>query len=220
MTMDQPMKKGAMMRAWKNAISKTDARPVLENVHFDKLGFAVATDSHVLLRIDGANPTGQGFNLDLQRLTVQKDGGGSPEFPETNRLMPTSYDIEIKAPVTGCLGNLIPMLKGLKKGTLVHMTNDPDTPEHLYFETQPGGGDKAEFTPVKADLTVESLGGTSTEIDITLNAQYLLNCLGFFKDWEEAHRTPGLTIWYNGTLRPLLFKSEQASYLITPVRTF
>lgn len=215
------MKNGAMLRAWKNVISRNDARPILQLVHFDKAGYAVATDSHVLLRIDDANPLKQSFNFSPKLFEVIEDNAdGAGVFPNVEQVMPTGYTVELRVPMLTVAG-LIPALKGLEKGTLVTITNDEDEPRNLHFETTLGMVEdtRPDFTPTSFDVIVTDAGSVGkSDIEITLNAKYLLNCLSFFKDWSDTHLMTDVTIWYNGTLRPLLFKAEDAEYLITPLR--
>lgn len=217
-----PIKKsGAMLRAWKNVISKKDTRPILKYVHFDASGFAVGTDSHVLLRIDDYNPTKEAFNLNPVTLEFKgEDATGT--YPDTTRLIPTSSDVEMVAPMQLCLENLITPLKAITKGWLVHIENSTDNPKLFTFTSRPAQYSKdgeqmgsTSFTCVIPDVT-----GSDRHVDTTLNAKYLLDCLSFFKDWLQNVPGGQVTIMYNGTLRPLLFESGKAQYLITPVRTF
>ena len=81
------MKNNKLEQAFKNiAKTATEARPVLQCLHVDKKGYAVVTDSHRLLKIDGYKDTSDAleYNLNLMDFKLYND----MQYPDTDRIIP------------------------------------------------------------------------------------------------------------------------------------
>ncbi|MFL2028111.1 hypothetical protein [Loigolactobacillus zhaoyuanensis] len=194
--------------AFKKVISRDKTRPILQSVHFDKDGSLTGCDSHVLLRIDDIHRLKQDFNFNLKKFVPDSEA-----YPETERLIPTSFQTEINFDLAD-IDHILPVLKGLGKKELVKITNMP-------------GNNVLDISNlnVVTRLAYDGDTGDAGLISITVNANYLAQCLEFFRFWVPASRVNNVspahvTLGYNGSLRPMVFTAEKATYLVTPVRTF
>lgn len=206
------MKNEKLEKAFKNiAKTATEARPSLQCLHVDKSGFAVVTDSHRLLKIDNYNDSQDNtteYNLNLLNFQLCND----LNYPETNRLIPTTFDFNWSFS-DGVVTTLATFLKPFKvkknydDTSLITITHKDN---YITFTAASG-----------ATITVECSegdnenSGNGDKMEIVIQGGYLSQAFEFFNDYGY-----GVSIGYNGDLRPLLLKSGDAIYLITPVRKF
>lgn len=195
--------------AFKKVVSKDKARPILQAIHFDKDGSLTGCDSHVLLRIDDIHNLKQDFNLNLKRFVPDTTG----PYPETKRLIPENFEAELSFNPAD-LDHVLPVLKSLGKTELVKITNVP-------------GNTLLEISSndVSTRLAYDGATADGGLISITVKASYLAQCFEFFKFWVPANKlnngSPArIQLGYNGSLRPMVFTADKATYLVTPVRTF
>ncbi len=202
------IKNGQLEKAFKN-IAKTasEGRPSLQCLHVDKAGYAVVTDSHRLLRIDNYKDSPDDtteYNLNLMNFNLCND----LNYPETDRLIPTTFSFEWSFN-NGAIGTLATFFKPFKvkknydNNSLVTITYSE---RHITFTAVSG-----------ATITVEcaTVDGNGNKIDMTIQGGYLSQAFEFFKEYGGS-----VSIGYNGDVSPLILKSEDASYLVTPVRKF
>lgn len=201
------MKNGQLEKAFK-AITKsaTKSRPILGCLHVSSDGSAVVTDSHRLLRIDNWAEEGtQEMTLDLQTFRPQIDAS----YPDTSRLIPTDFTCTLKVEST-YLEKVMPLLKvktdqGLAKISFAASAEEAE----LKFVV----GSFTSAIPVKYS---EGL----TSFEITLNAKYLYDAFEFFKAYNIARPLNLVTIGFRTNLQPFVFKQDEATYLVMPVRRF
>lgn len=204
------MKKGKMLVALKKAVSSKDSRPILKYIHYSEDGKATATDSHVLLQLDNANPTGADFLFEpnLFEIKEQEDVGN---YPDTSRLIPEEFESNFKVTTDAAL-DLAQQVKTIPNGWLIDFTYSENHIKATAYD-QDTPDTKIEFSiPVEA--------GEDATFDTTIRAQLFKNAIAFFGDYLE-NTNEALTIGYMGQpLRPVLFSAENAKYLVTPVRKF
>jgi len=204
------MKNGQLEKAFKNiAKAVGESRPVLQCLHVDKAGYAVVTDSHRLLKIDNYKDSSDDiteYNFNLLNFNLCND----MQYPETERLIPTAFKFEwsFNSGVIETLATFFKPFK-VKKGydntSLITITY---ADRHITFTALSG----ATITVECATVDSESNGN---KMDMTIQGGYLSQAFEFFKDYGG-----NVSIGYIDDLRPLLMKSSDASYLITPVRKF
>ena len=195
--------KNKLEAAFKKVISKDNNRPILQAIHFDKDGSLTATDSHVLLRINSAHSLEKDFNFDLAHFTESKDG----DYPETKRLIPITFEQELRLNPAE-FHEILPTLKAMKYEQPVKIRN---VPGKSILEIS------SEISAVKLNYTGAPVSDKAI-IDITVNPIYLTNMLDFYS-WY-CPKGVNLNLGYSGSLRPMAFQALDATYLITPIRTF
>ena len=199
------MKNGQLEKAFK-AITKsaTKSRPILGCLHVSSDGSAVVTDSHRLLRIDNWAEEGtQEMTLDLQAFRPQMD----TSYPDTSRLIPTDFLCTLQIE-TRNLANFTGLLKIKTDSGLAQVSFDGE--DSII---------QAAVDSASATVPIEKFEGL-TSFDITLNAKYLLDAIEFFKAYNITRPRELVTIGFNSDLTPLVFKQDDATYLVTPVRRF
>lgn len=204
------MKKGKMLASLKKVVSTKDSRPILKYIHYSKDGKATATDSHVLLQLDHANPTGADFMFEpnLFEIKEQKDVGF---YPDTSRPIPEEFESTFTVSSDAVFG-LANQVKAIPKGWLIDFSYSEDRIKATAYD-QRNSDNKIEFSvPVDA--------GDNDKFETTISAQLFNNAIAFFNDYLEKTNDV-LTIGYLGQpLRPVLFSAKDAKYLVTPVRVF
>lgn len=194
--------------AFKKAVSHDSARPLLQCLHFDKDGSAVATDSHVLLRIDDFHQLSQPLNLNLKTF-IAEDG----DYPEIKRLIPESFDFELRVD-SDELADALPVITGMTK------TRDKQALATLRWDVE---NRKLMITSGQVSLNIpaiqtdDSSYDTDTDVLATINPKYLAQAIEFYTQVAEV---PEVIFGFNGALRPIVINYQTATYLVTPVRTF
>lgn len=195
--------------AFKKVVTKDDARTALQCLHFDKDGSVVATDSHVLLRIEEFHNLNQSLNLNLKTF-LEND---LDHYPETKRLIPESFDFELRVD-SDELADALPVITGMTK------TRDKQALATLSWDVEDR---KLMITSGQVSLNIpaiqtdDSSYDTDTDVLATVNPKYLAQAIEFYTQVAEV---PEVTFGFNGALRPIALTYETATYLITPVRTF
>ena len=203
------MKNGQLEKAFKN-IAKTagEGRPSLQCLHVDKAGYAVVTDSHRLLRIDGyknVEDTTE-YNLNLLNFQLCTD----LIYPETNRLIPTAFKFEwsFNNEVIETLATFFKPFK-VKKNfdntSLIAITYKDRT---ITFTAVSGATITVKCSTVDSENIVNG-----NKMDMTIQGGFLAQAFEFFKDWGGS-----VSIGYNSDISLILMKSGDATYLVTPVR--
>jgi DNA polymerase III sliding clamp (beta) subunit (PCNA family) len=204
------MKKGKMLASLKKVVSTKDSRPILKYIHYSKDGKATATDSHALLQLDNANPTGTDFLFEpnLFEIKEQKDVGS---YPDTSRLIPKEFESNFTVSADEVFG-LANQVKAIPKGWLIGFEySENHIKAAAYDRLNPD-------TKIELSIPVETSG--DAKFEVTINAQLFKNAITFFSDYLE-NTNEVLTIGYLGQpLRPVLFSAKDAKYLVTPVRVF
>lgn len=205
------MKNEKLEKAFKNiAKTATEARPSLQCLHVDKAGYAVVTDSHRLLKIDNYNDSQDNtIEYDLNLLNFQLCN--NLNYPETDRLIPTTFDFSwsFSDEVITTLATFFKPFKIKKNSNDASLITITYKDNHVTFTAASG-----------ATITVECSeadngNSNGNRMEMLIQGGYLAQAFEFFKDYGYS-----VSIGYNGDLRPLLLKSGDASYLITPVRKF
>lgn len=195
--------------AFKKVVAKDDARTALQCLHFDKDGSVVATDSHVLLRIEEFHNLNQSLNLNLK--TFLEDD--LDRYPETKRLIPKSFDFKLRVD-SDELADALPVITGMTK------TRDKQALATLSWDVEDR---KLMITSGQVSLNIPAIQtdnssyDTDTDVLATVNPKYLAQAIEFYTQVAEV---PEVTFGFNGALRPIALTYETATYLITPVRTF
>ena len=204
------MKKGKMLASLKKVVSTKDSRPILKYIHYSKDGKATATDSHALLQLDNANPTGADFMFEpnLFEIKEQKDVGN---YPDTSRLIPEEFEsnFTVRADV---VVNLSQQVKAVPNSWLIDFT---------YSENYIKANAYDQLNPdTKIELSIPVEADDAAKFEVTINAQLFKNAIAFFGDYlENTNET--LIIGYMGQpFRPVLFSAKDAKYLVTPIRKF
>ncbi|QFR23086.1 beta clamp domain-containing protein [Schleiferilactobacillus harbinensis] len=216
------MKKGALERAFKEAAGTSDARPILQNLHLNKDGSAVVTDTHVMLRVREYHNLGVEANLNLLQFMPELEEGvpqiGSA-YPDTDRLFPAGPGDVTFGLLTLELRKALPIIKsmfypaaGPDNSQVVRMQFRKDDRSEDYLQI---GSDTSQVTMITRNaLGVDQLEPTG------INPRYLYNAFHLFVDYFG--RAGGLVRvdWY-GALRPITLSVDDGSisYLITPLRT-
>ena len=206
------MKNGQLEKAFKN-IAKTasEGRPSLQCLHVDKAGYAVVTDSHRLLRIDNYKDDLEDtteYNLNLLNFQLCND----LNYPETERLIAKTFKFEwsFNHDVIETLATFFKPFK-IKKdydnNSLITITYNE---RHITFTALSGATITVECAAVDSEEK-----GNGNKMDINIQGGYLSQAFEFFKDWGGS-----VSIGYTSDLSPLLMKSSDAIYLVTPVRKF
>ena len=204
------MKKGKMLAALKKVVSTKDSRPILKYIHYSKDGKATATDSHALLQLDHANPTGADFLFEpnLFEIKEQEDVGS---YPDTSRLIPKECESNFTVSAYAVV-NLAQQVKAVPNGWLIDFEYSEDhIKANAYDRLNPD---------TKIELSIPVAADEGAKFEVTINAQLFKNAIAFFGDYLE-NTNENLTIGYLGQpFRPVLFSAENAKYLVTPVRKF
>ena len=204
------MKKGKMLAALKKVVSTKDSRPILKYIHYSKDGKATATDSHVLLQLDNANPTGADFLFEpnLFEIKEQEDVGS---YPDTSRLIPKECESNFTVSADAVFG-LAKQVKAIPNSWLIDFT---------YSENYIKAATYDQLNPdTKIELSIPSETSGDAKFETTISAQLFKKAIAFFSDYLEKTNDV-LTIGYLGQpFRPVLFSAKEAKYLVTPVRKF
>lgn len=204
------MKKGKMLAALKKVVSSKDSRPILKYIHYSEDGKATATDSHALLQLDHANPTGADFLFEpnLFEIKEQEDVGS---YPDASRLIPEEFESIFKVSAAAVFG-LANQVKAIPKGWLIDFSYSEDRIKATAYD-QRNSDNKIEFS-------IPANSGDNAKFEVTINAQLFKNAIAFFSDYLEKTNDV-LTIGYLGqSFRPVLFSAKDAKYLVTPIRKF
>lgn len=206
------MKNGQLEKAFKN-IAKTagDSRPSLQCLHVDKSGFAVVTDSHRLLRIDNYKDDPENtmeYNLNLLNFQLCND----LQYPGTDRLIASTFKFEwsFNHDAIGTLAAFFKPFKVKKNYDDASLVTITYAERHITFTAGSGATITVECATVDSEEK-----GNGNKMDMCIQGGYLAQAFDFFKDWGGS-----VSIGYNGDVSPLLMKSGEASYLVTPVRKF
>lgn len=195
-----------MLSAYKkildDVVSKKDSRPVLKGVHYQN-GNMVATDSHQLVLFkDVVEDKNLNVTIDLSNyLPINRN------YPETDRLIPTEHTTQLVFHDLNELSSLVEYLKASKKA-IVDMTIK-----------EQGVNIKVKDIPYMTYNQEVEFNGD--ELDIRFNANYLYNALAYLgrlaKD-QPGDYTGGVTLNFNGSLRPFTIEFGKMTYLICPFR--
>lgn len=216
------MKDGALLRAFKNVTNSDGTRPTLSFMHLAKDGAIEATNSHVLLRINHFHDLKQELCISPRTLAMTTE----VSYPDTSRLIPEISDVTIIANVEGGISDLMTLLSTVKTNHFLHIVESTQDNRlkslHCFIRQEHISGPEP-IAPIEYHLGITELDWRyGSDIDITLNTKYMLDCLTFFKAYLASRPASqrNITISYNGHLRPLLIEGGDAQYLITPVRTY
>jgi len=203
------MKKGKMLASLKKVVSSKDSRPILKYIHYSEDGKATATDSHALLQLDHANPTGVDFLFEpnLFEIKEQEDVGS---YPDTSRLIPEELESNFTVSAYAVV-NLAQQVKAVPNGWLI---------DFEYSENHINAAAYDRLNPdTKIELSIPVGADGGAKFEVTINAQLFKNAITFFSDYLENNDV--LTIGYMGQpFRPVLFSAKDAKYLVTPIRKF
>jgi len=207
------MKNNKLEQAFKN-IAKTvgESRPALQCLHVDKKGYAVVTDSHRLLKIDGYKDASDETSYNLNLMTFQLEN--ELFYPDTERIIPETNDLTwwFSIETVKTLATFFKPFKVKKNfryddASLITMTCKDD---HITFTAGSGASITVECSQVHA-----TYDDTCKNMDIHIQGGYLSQAFEFFKDYGT-----GVTVGYGGDLRPFVMKVDDATYMVTPVRKF
>ena len=197
-------KKNVVLNTFKKVVDTTGNRPVLGCINFRKDGSMVATNSHILLKID---ETHQPTEHDLLFNVIQGVPMEGVNYPDVNRIIPGN-DQDTVTISSDSFPALILWLKALGKKELVNISvNDKS---ELVFTS-----DSNPAINFIIDYDSNYTGKLDT-LDISANAGYLLTGLQLYKD-INADR---ITFGFNGNLRPFTMVCNQFTYLIAPMRKY
>ena len=198
------IKKNAVLTAFKAVTKKTDIWPVLQCICFSHDGYTVATDSHVLLKVDGTHDkTERDFLYNLQ--TGLPAAGN---YPSVDRLIPEDSGAHAGI-AAGDLAGLLAWLKPLKESN-VDLTFDGG----ITLSTD-NGSYKVPSEIENCDLL--------KDFKLTVNASYLAIAVTLFNALKASPVIGfGKPLGYEGirNVSPFTIKYEQFTFLICPVRKF
>lgn len=196
--------------AFKKVVAKDDARTALQCLHFDKDGSVVATDSHVLLRIEEFHNLKQNLNLNLKTF-LEND---LDHYPETKRLIPQSFSFQLRIS-SDDLADALPAITSMAKA------RDKQVTASLGWDV-----DARKLTVTSGLVTLNipaviSYGltpkGETHPTLAAVNPKYLAQAIEFYTQVTEV---PEVSFGFNGALRPIAITYQTATYLVTPVRTY
>ena len=206
------MKNNKLEQAFKNiAKTATEARPALQCLHVDKTGYAVVTDAHRLLKIDGYKPADDAseYNLNLMSFQLQNE----IFYPDTERIIPKKNDLSwwFSIETVKKLATFFKPFK-VKKNYNRDIEYIAITCKEYYitFTAENGATITVECSQVHAEYD-----DTCKNMNMHVQGGYLNQAFEFFKDYGT-----GVTVGYGGDLRPLVMKVNDAIYMVTPVRKF
>ena len=193
--------------AFKKAVSSANSRPALQCLHFSEDGSVIATDSHVLLRIEDFHHLKQDFNLNLKTF-----GECDENYPDTSRIIPKSYQYQFHAK-TSDLIDVLPIIKGMAK---LKSANDPAVLKwENDNETLTIAGGENNLVTVHIPIVVQNR--SSDPLEVSFNAEYMAQAIEFF---TQALPTDEVIFNFNASLTPFSLTAQKATYLITPIRRF
>ena len=187
-----------------NVVSKSDARPVLKGVHYEK-GNAVATDSHQLVLFKNVvEDPDLNVTIDLSTyLPINR------EYPEISRIIPTDHTTQLIFHDTSELGGLVDYLKACKKQTVDLDIKDSE----IALKLQENAG-----------MTYnQAVDWNGEALKISFNPSYLYNALAHLdrlnKDQPGSY-SGNIVINFTSELRPFTVEYGNMVYVVTPVRNF
>ena len=187
-----------------NIVSKSDARPVLKGVHYEK-GNAVATDSHQLVLFKNVvEDTALNVTIDLSTyLPINRD------YPETSRIIPTDHTTQLIFHDTSELGGLVDYLKACKKQTVDLDIKDSG----LSLQLRENAGMRYN----------QGTDWNGEALKISFNPSYLYNALAYLdrlnKEQPESY-SGDIVINFSSELRPFTVEFGNMIYVVTPMRNF
>ena len=202
-------KKNAVMNTFKKVVDNTGNRPVLSCINFSKDGNMVATNSHVLLKIEG---THQPTDHDLLFNLFQGVPMGDVNYPDTDRVIPDNNKNTVTIQ-SDSFPALILWLKALGKKELVNISVSANGDLVFTSDSNPA-----------IKFVIDSNGyntGNLDQLNILINANYLLIGLQLYRDINAEYILMGFSDSLETiNLRPITLVSEQFTYLITPLRRY
>ena len=213
------MRPGALERAFKDVVTKDDNRPVLQNLHLTSDGSAVATDTHVLLRIRKFHNLGINVNFNLLKFFPELDesdpliGGGYPDIDKLISGGPGDVTFDL---MPDDLRKALPVLK-----SMFYTGNRPERDEVVSMEIENNADSVAHLQIGSATnqmvlVTRNTSGGDDME-QTGINPRYLYNAFRFFADYLGRFGGSVRVDWY-GAVKPIKLSVDNIDYLITPVR--
>lgn len=184
--------------------AKSESRPVLTGVRYAD-GYAIATDSHRLLKLKTAY-TGDAATVDKTNELIEGN------FPDTSRLFPDAWDAIAGMTIQTSDKQLIAALKAI-----IAITSDRNSTVIVKVSMDSVRVQSAE--PFE-NLVLEYIGRNEIRMDtfknfqtfeVGLNAKYLLDAIQDFK--KLGHKT--ITMRYYDRYKPLLFESNNTDELET-----
>ena len=168
-----------------------------------------ATDSYRLLSYNYDGETVINKVINLKTLEVLKG-----IYPNVSRLIPANYGTKLSISYGDITKEHISLLtknksKILKMGVsskIITISVPVIAKQNRTFE---------ELFTIK----LKSSDNEKFKEVIHVNAEYLRDCLEFMLDYKKCHSEKDFSLNVLGAVRPILFKGEEFSYLITPVRT-
>lgn len=197
-------KKNVVLNTFKKVVDTTGNRPVLGCINFRRNGSMVATNSHVLLKIEG---THQPTECDLLFNLTQGVPMEGVNYPDVDKVIPDNNDNSVDI-LSDSFSTLILWLKALGKKELVNISVNGK--KGLVFTS--GSNPAIKFS-------VDTIGlytGNFEDLNILINANYLLIGLQLYKDINADC----ITFGFGGNMRPMTMVCDQFTYLIAPFRNF
>jgi len=187
-----------------NVVSKSDSRPVLKGVHYEK-GNMVATDSHQLVLFrDVLEDTELNTTIDLSTyLPINRD------YPETDRIIPTTHTTQLAFHNLSELAGLVNYLKASKKQVVDLNIKDSGIALKLH--------DSAGMT------YTQTVDWSGKALQISFNPGYLYNALAYLDRLYKGQPSDydgDIVINFGSELRPFTVEYGKMVYVVTPVRTY
>lgn len=209
MPISQAKKLELIMKHAKNYTTKQNgANPVLEGVHYSADGSVVATNRFTLLRIGGAHNFTEEFTSHT-KTGANIDG----KYPDTSRLIPESFSTKFSLSSDN-ISELIAKVKAAL--TITKLTEDRSNLAKL---TMVGANlnlsvnNDHPYVEFKTGIAANIAG---PDVEISFNAQYILNALNVLKDAGST----SVTIGINEPHSPIVIRDEENAIdaLVLPFR--
>lgn len=197
-------KKNVVLNTFKKVVDTTGNRPVLSCINFDKDGSMVATNSHVLLKIEG---THQPTERDLLFNPVQGVPMEGVNYPNVDRIIPDNSTNTVTIS-SDSFPALVVWLKALGKKELVNISASDKNELVFTSDSNPAINYSVDYD--------SNYTGKLDTLNISVNASYLLTGLQLYKDVNADCVTFG----FSGNVRPLTMVCDQFTYLIAPIRKY
>lgn len=196
------MKQNSIQKILQAVAYKGESRPVLQDILY-KGGNVYATDSHQLVRFEGVTDNLAEFKINSISLLPDFEHN----YPDVTYLFNAHQTLTSLELSLDQINSIVQFLKPYKK-TDVTITIKRDQT----IITAAGG---AAF-----NLTI---GSNGSDLVISANAAYLLNCLGNLKGYQKEYDPAGIqkvVINFGKRLETFEIKYLKMTFIISPVRTY
>jgi DNA polymerase III sliding clamp (beta) subunit (PCNA family) len=211
------------MELFKKYVSKSDSRPPIKYVHYDKENNRfVATDAHRLIRVNADYVSGipEGFENNHLYNPFEDMFNNELKYPQTNGLIP----IDFKHEITLSYNSLRDMEKTITELRRIYKYNINKVVRltlNQYKSTFYSHAVDTEKSELHKEFAIESVKlNDYDEFVIHFNGNYILDAITAAKKLSKLNNEP-LELKFVSHLRPfVLSQTNVFDILILPIRAF